>query len=74
MVSKPASSRTPDQIIRAFRTSSNMTYWARTLQRRRLLRSMISLMTATDNITTITLPTTTGEQRMTHPEAANDHI
>ena len=58
LASKPASSSTVDQIMRAFRTSSNMTYWARTRQRRRLLVSITSLMTATDNITTITLPTT----------------
>ena len=51
----PATSSTPSQIIRALRTSSNMTYWARVLHRRRLLRSSTSLMTATDNMTTITL-------------------
>ncbi len=41
--------------MRAFRTSSNITYCARTLQRSRLLRSITSLMTATESITTITL-------------------
>ena len=53
----PPTSSTPSQIMRALRTSSNITYWARVLHRRRLLRSSTSLMTATESITTITLAT-----------------
>ncbi len=54
---KRVNSSTPVQISRALRTSSNITYWARTLHRRRLRRSTTSFTSATDSITTIKLAT-----------------
>ncbi len=51
----PTSSRIPVQHIRASRTSSSITYWASTVQRRLLRTSSASLTTATDSSTTIAL-------------------